>query len=196
MFHRICRKKKKKKEIHSRLSVQPLPVPQTGPDRERPSHMCPPMASSRRRGLPHVKASSTFFLLCFSSAAETRLHSPAGQHSRPRRHVQTSHRLREAQADQHQGHRGRGERGRAEEGLQPPLALHPGQGQEHCNAPGLLLCPGAHCQGSPGGQMDPDAAVLLRGRPQGKDRRPLYCANRKLKKFIPEHDQSRITFTQ
>lgn len=87
--------------------------------------------------------------------------SPEHRPRTPAQHGETSDRPGEAQADQHQGHRGGGERGGAEEGLQPSPALHPGEGQEHRHAQGLLLRLGSHREGSPGGEVDPNAAVLL-----------------------------------
>lgn len=87
----------------------------------------------------------------------------------PTQHGDTSHRPGQAQADQHQGDCGSGECRRAEEGLQPSPALHPGERQKHCNTQGLLLCLGSHCEGSPGGEMDQNTAVLLWSRPKGKE---------------------------
>lgn len=87
----------------------------------------------------------------------------------PTHHGEASHRPGEAQADQHQGDCGSGECSGAEEGLQSSPALHPGERQEHCNTQGLLLCPGSHCERSPGGEMDQNTTVLLWSRPQGKD---------------------------
>lgn len=117
-----------------------------------------PPISGGRGGARGLKC-ATFSPRCFTSSSE-----PAT----PVRHGETSDRPGEAQADQHQGHRGGGERGGAEEGLQPSPALHPGQGQEHRHAQGLLLRPGSHREGPPGGQVDPNPAVLLWNRPEGK----------------------------
>lgn len=113
----------------------------------------PPSLSTNQERSPAGKSATFPPPGCTSARAR----NPGAQE----RHGEASDRPGEAQADQHQGHRGGGERGGAEEGLQPSPALHPGEGQEHRHAPGLLLRPGSHREGPPGGQVDPNAAVLL-----------------------------------
>lgn len=122
-----------------------------GSARTDPPPFCIHQSAAARGGARRLKC-ATFSPRRFTSSSE-----PAT----PVRHGETSDRPGEAQADQHQGHRGGGERGGAEEGLQPSPALHPGQGQEHRHAQGLLLRPGSHREGPPGGQVDPNPAVLL-----------------------------------
>ena len=114
------------------------------------------------KNLHHVTFSLHFTLQSLTAHTCCSPPTPQPHHGHP------AHRPGEEEADQHQGHRGSGECGGAEEGLQQTPALHPGEGQEHRHSPGLLLRPGPHRQGPPGGSLDPDPAVLLRGRPQGK----------------------------
>lgn len=64
------------------------------------------------------------------------LSSPAA-----RNHGEALDRPGEATADQHPRHRGRGERGGAEEGLQPPPALHAGQGPQRGHPPATTSSP-------------------------------------------------------
>lgn len=75
------------------------------------------------------------------------------------------------QADQHQRDRRCGECGGAKEGLQPAPALHAGQRQERRDAAGLLFRSRAYGSWSSGGPLDPNTAVLLWGRPEGKSRK-------------------------
>lgn len=65
------------------------------------------------------------------------------------------------EADQRPRHRGGGGCGADQEDLQPAPALHAGEGQECGHPQGLLFRPGAHRQGPPRVQVDPDPATLL-----------------------------------
>lgn len=87
------------------------------------------------------------------------------------KHGGAAHRPGEAEADQRAGHRRARRCGGDQAELQPTPSLHPGEGPERRHSPGLLLRPGPHRPGPPGGPLDPHPAVLLRDGPQGRSSR-------------------------
>lgn len=133
-------------------------------DKETPSPCFSPIESRKRRRLLHEICHHVTLQLHFQPEQVQQLRTIS-----PFQHGDTSHRPGEAQADQHQRDCGSGECCRAEEGLQSTPAFHSGERQKHCNSQGLLLCPGSHCERSPGWEVDQNTAVLLWGRPKGKD---------------------------
>lgn len=85
--------------------------------------------------------------------------------SKTRSHAQATDGPGEEEADLGARPRRGGERRGPQDKLQPTLALHPGEGPQCGHQARLLLRPGAHGARPPGGQMDQDAAALLRDRP-------------------------------